>query len=131
MGLRLESDENDPHSRRVSHCTRETALLVCVEQWYQSIRPTSLSPSGGSPEAIFMLAPLLLLLSQDPLMLSELEEQQRYFPPTLAVTTYLSAAAVLQVHETFCLPTTHANYDVTPFIMVYTTLWIVVHHCHS
>lgn len=44
-----------------------------------------------------MLAPLLLLLSQDPLMLPNLEEHQRYFPPTLAVTAYLSAAAILQV----------------------------------
>ena len=66
----------------------------------------SLLPPGGSPEAIFMLAPLLLLLSQDPLLLPDLEDRQRYFPPALAVTGYLVTAAVVQV----CLPTHTQSY---------------------
>ncbi len=41
-----------------------------------------------------MLAPLLLLLSQDPLLLRHLGERQRYFPPVLAGTAYLTASAL-------------------------------------
>jgi hypothetical protein len=50
--------------------------------------------SGGAPEAIFMLTPLLLLLSQDTLLLTGLQDKQRYFPPLLATTTYLALAAL-------------------------------------
>jgi hypothetical protein len=51
--------------------------------------------AAGAPEAIFMVAPLLLLLSQDPLLLPGLAERQRYFPPQAAVTCYLAAAGAL------------------------------------
>lgn len=43
-----------------------------------------------------MLAPLLLLLSQDPLILPMLGEQQRYFPSGLALVTYLTLTAIMQ-----------------------------------
>eukprot|EP00955_Chlamydomonas_euryale_P042762 352421-Chlamydomonas_euryale.AAC.43 len=50
--------------------------------------------AGGSAEAIFMLAPMLLLLGQDPLMLPGLEDQQRYFPPVFATSVYLALAGI-------------------------------------
>ncbi|MEW5314894.1 MAG: hypothetical protein WDW38_006356 [Sanguina aurantia] len=53
--------------------------------------------TGATPEAIFMLAPLLLLLSQDPLILPMLGEQQRYFPSGLALVVYLTLTAIMQV----------------------------------
>ncbi|GFR52564.1 hypothetical protein Agub_g15154, partial [Astrephomene gubernaculifera] len=58
---------------------------------------SSASAGGGvgAPEAIFMLAPLLLLLSQDPLVLPGLSERQRYAPPQLAISGYLLAAGVV------------------------------------
>lgn len=59
--------------------------------------PPTLPTPGGSPEAIFMLAPLLLLLSQDPLLLTGLEDRMRYFPPVLAVTAFLTTTAVVEV----------------------------------
>lgn len=43
-----------------------------------------------------MLAPLLLLLSQDPLILPMLGEQQRYFPSGLALVVYLTLTAIMQ-----------------------------------
>ncbi|MEW5297524.1 MAG: hypothetical protein WDW36_000729 [Sanguina aurantia] len=52
--------------------------------------------TGATPEAIFMLAPLLLLLSQDPVILPMLGEQQRYFPSGLALVAYLTLTAVMQ-----------------------------------
>ncbi|KAF8058100.1 hypothetical protein HT031_005760 [Scenedesmus sp. PABB004] len=53
--------------------------------------------TGGAPEALLMLAPLLLLLSQDPLLLRGLGERQRYLPPVAAFSGYLTVAAALQV----------------------------------
>ncbi|KAG2447194.1 hypothetical protein HYH02_007936 [Chlamydomonas schloesseri] len=49
----------------------------------------------GAPEGIFMLAPILLLLSQDPLILPGLTERQRYCPPFMAVSAYLLGSGVL------------------------------------
>jgi hypothetical protein len=50
--------------------------------------------TGGEPEGALLLAPLLLLLSRDGLLLRGLGEQQRYFPPVAAVSAYLAAAAL-------------------------------------
>lgn len=44
-----------------------------------------------------MLAPLLLMLSQDPLLLRQLGERQRYLPPVLAFICYLAITAAAQV----------------------------------
>lgn len=44
-----------------------------------------------------MLAPLLLMLSQDPLLLRRLGERQRYLPPVLAFTCYLAITGSVQV----------------------------------
>lgn len=48
----------------------------------------------GADEAIFVLAPILLLLSQDPLLFRGLTERRRYFPPELCASAYLTVAAV-------------------------------------
>ncbi|KAI8462462.1 MAG: hypothetical protein J3K34DRAFT_462917 [Monoraphidium minutum] len=48
----------------------------------------------GEPEPVLLLAPLLLLLGRDALLLRGLGEQQRYFPPVLAVSLYLTALSV-------------------------------------
>eukprot|EP00798_Chlamydomonas_sp_ICE-L_P021509 gene21509-28492_t len=52
--------------------------------------------TGGSCEAILMLAPLLLLLSQDPIFFSELNDHQRYFPSVIMSTAFLSITALSQ-----------------------------------
>lgn len=47
----------------------------------------------GKDEAILMLAPLLLLLNQDPYLLPMLDDRRRYFPPYIALVLYLAASA--------------------------------------
>lgn len=42
---------------------------------------------------MFLLAPLLLLLSPDPLLLPRMGDAQRYFPPLLAASGYLLATS--------------------------------------
>jgi hypothetical protein len=44
-----------------------------------------------------VLAPILLLLNQDPLLFRGLSERRRYFPPVLCTGAYLSVATVSQV----------------------------------
>lgn len=44
-----------------------------------------------------MVSPLLLMLSQDPLLLRHLGERQRYVPPVLAFSGYLAIATAVQV----------------------------------
>jgi hypothetical protein len=53
--------------------------------------------TDGAPAAILLLAPVLLLLAQDPLLLPWLEDRRRYAPPCAAVTAYLAAAAAWQL----------------------------------
>lgn len=45
-----------------------------------------------------MLAPLLLLLNQDPVLLRGLGDRQRYAPPVGAVVAYLTAASALELY---------------------------------
>ncbi|KAI3433444.1 hypothetical protein D9Q98_003258 [Chlorella vulgaris] len=53
--------------------------------------------TGGEAVAILLLAPVLLLLAQDPLLLRWLEDRRRYVPPCAAITAYLLVAAVWQI----------------------------------
>lgn len=53
--------------------------------------------TGGAPEAIFMMAPLLLLLNQDTMFFSWLNERHRYFPPVLAVSVYLVSTSAIEL----------------------------------
>ena len=58
----------------------------------------------GADEAIFVLAPILLLLNQDPLLFRGLTNRRRYFPPVFCASAYLSVAAVttaLAQHSAF------------------------------
>ncbi|KAG2274033.1 hypothetical protein Bca52824_056588 [Brassica carinata] len=55
--------------------------------------------SGGSSQAIFFLAPILLLLNQDSDLLSGFGDKQRYFPVTLAISTYLALSSLYVVWE--------------------------------
>ena len=48
----------------------------------------------GADEAVFVLAPILLLLNQDPLLCRGLTPERRYFPPVCAATLFLAANAV-------------------------------------
>ncbi|KAJ4882902.1 no exine formation 1 [Raphanus sativus] len=55
--------------------------------------------TGSSSEAIFFLAPILLLLNQDSHLLSGFGDKQRYFPVTLAISTYLALSSLYVVWE--------------------------------
>jgi hypothetical protein len=48
----------------------------------------------GSEEAILALAPLLLLLNQDPILFPQLTDRRRYVPPFVATVLYLFATAL-------------------------------------
>ena len=49
--------------------------------------------TGGADAGALLLAPLLLLLSQDPLLARGLEQRRRYFPPALALAAQLGGGA--------------------------------------
>lgn len=51
--------------------------------------------TGGADVAIFLLAPVLLLLCQDGVLLPSLSHMRRYFPPALAIVGYLVASTGL------------------------------------
>ena len=53
--------------------------------------------AGGAPEPLLLLTPLLLMLSQDPLLMRHLGERQRYLPPVLAFSGYLAIGSAVQV----------------------------------
>ncbi|KAG2239568.1 hypothetical protein Bca52824_091628 [Brassica carinata] len=55
--------------------------------------------SGGSSQAIFFLAPILLLLNQDSDLLSGFGDKQRYFPVILAISTYLALSTLYTIWE--------------------------------
>lgn len=52
--------------------------------------------TGGAPEGALLLAPLLLLLGPDGLLLRALSERRRYAPPVAAATLYLAAAGAAE-----------------------------------
>lgn len=54
----------------------------------------------GRDEAILALAPLLLLLTQDPMLCPYLTTRRRYFPPLVATLLYLSASSVSAIAAT-------------------------------
>jgi len=73
-----------------------TAGNLCTLLAFAGCLVVNQTVTGGEPEAVLLLTPLLLLLSQDPVLLRGLTEQQRYFPPVLAATLYLAASAVAE-----------------------------------
>lgn len=48
---------------------------------------------------ILVIAPLLLLLSQDPVLMRGLTEARRYFPPVALASVYLAASVVYQLAD--------------------------------
>lgn len=55
--------------------------------------------TGGSNRAIFFLAPVLLLLNQDSDFFAGFGDKQRYFPVTVAISTYLVSTSVYSIWE--------------------------------
>jgi hypothetical protein len=67
------------------------AVVLAVFVLGLAINPT------GAPEAVFMLSPVLLMLSQDPLLCWGVASRQRYAPPVLAAAGYLALRASLGI----------------------------------
>ncbi|KAJ3671798.1 hypothetical protein LUZ60_007877 [Juncus effusus] len=59
----------------------------------------NISLTGGSNRAIFLLAPILLLLNQDSDIISSFGDRQRYFPVIFAISTYLVLLALYRIFE--------------------------------
>jgi hypothetical protein len=55
--------------------------------------------TGGSNQAIFFLAPILLLLNQDSDFVAGFGDKQRYFPVTVAISAYLVLTSLYSIWE--------------------------------
>ncbi|CAL1407826.1 unnamed protein product [Linum trigynum] len=55
--------------------------------------------TGGSNQAIFFLAPILLLLNQDSDFVAGFGDKQRYFPVTVAISGYLVLTTLFSIWE--------------------------------
>ncbi|CAN0929158.1 hypothetical protein LINGRAHAP2_LOCUS36903 [Linum grandiflorum] len=55
--------------------------------------------TGGSNQAIFFLAPILLLLNQDSDFVAGFGDKQRYFPVTVAISGYLVLTTLYSIWE--------------------------------
>nr|ASU91613.1 no exine formation 1 [Tapiscia sinensis] len=55
--------------------------------------------TGGSNQAIFFLAPILLLLNQDSDFVAGFGDKQRYFPVSVAISAYLVLTAIYSIWE--------------------------------
>lgn len=55
--------------------------------------------TGGSNRAIFLLAPILLLLNQDSDFVAGFGDKQRYFPVTVVISSYLVLTALYSIWE--------------------------------
>ncbi|KAJ0915071.1 hypothetical protein HanPSC8_Chr06g0245771 [Helianthus annuus] len=55
--------------------------------------------TGGSNRAIFLLAPILLLLNQDSDFVAGFGDKQRYFPVTIVISGYLILTSVYSIWE--------------------------------
>ena len=77
-------------------CLTSPHFYLCLPRLHVAVcSPPQVT--DGVPVAILLLAPILLLLAQDPLLLRWLEDRRRYVPPCAAVTAYLAAAAAWQL----------------------------------
>ncbi|KAM7269248.1 hypothetical protein ACFE04_024745 [Oxalis oulophora] len=59
----------------------------------------NLNITGGSNQAIFFLAPILLLLNQDTDFIAGFGDKQRYFPVTVAISGYLITTTLYVIWE--------------------------------
>lgn len=62
----------------------------------QPVHPSQ-PPPCCPPAGVLAVAPLLLLLSQDPILLRGLSQQRRYFPPVAGVSVYLVLSVLRQL----------------------------------
>ena len=92
-------DQCERHSE--GHAAQTMYNAECYEDVYLTPALNVWHPQNAAA-AILMLAPILLLLSQDPLLLPGLGDRQRYLPPMLAISVYLPATAVLEVRVESC-----------------------------
>ncbi|KAG9447285.1 hypothetical protein H6P81_013413 [Aristolochia fimbriata] len=59
----------------------------------------SINLTGGSNRAIFLLAPILLLLNQDTDFVAGFGDRQRYFPVSVVISGYLILTALYRIWE--------------------------------
>ena len=96
-----------------------TGNLACLS-WLCISLYLNWQAKGAPDEAIFLLAPSLLLLNRDPLLLPGLKSSQRYAPCSLAVSLYLLLSGVASVIEaTYLQPHALATaHQQTPFYLL-------------
>ena len=98
-GPRLGFSSNDP----TLHWASLTGNVLTALAFALAL-VLSLGMAGPQDASIFVIAPLLLLLNQDDLLLSGLVSARRYFAPAAAVVVYLGANAANQVMDVVLLP---------------------------
>ena len=81
--------------------------------------------TGGADAVILMLAPVLLLLTQDAFFIPRMNEQKRYFPPALAITCYLTGSALMRMAALTMLEGDDA-WDVNTWFMVKNGLLLLI-----
>lgn len=96
-----------------------TGNLACLS-WLFIALYLNWQAKGAPDEAIFLLAPSLLLLSRDPLLLPGLTASRRYAPCSLAVSLYLLTSGLASVlHATYVQPHALATaHKQTPFYLL-------------
>ena len=87
--------------------------LACLA-WLSLALFVSWSAKGAPDEAVFLLAPSLLLMNRDPLLFPGLTPPRRYAPCSVAVSVYLAISATGSVVHSFwlqpvALVTTHTQ----------------------
>ncbi len=81
-----------------------TGNLACFS-WLCIALYLNWQAQGAPDEAIFLLAPSLLLLNRDPLLMPGLKPSRRYAPCSLTVTLYLVVSSLVSVvHATWLQP---------------------------
>ncbi|KAA6419880.1 MAG: hypothetical protein FRX49_10243, partial [Trebouxia sp. A1-2] len=93
-----------PASQKGSVGCPQTGNLACLS-WLCIALYLNWQAQGAPDEAIFLLAPSLLLLNQDPLLMRGLKPLRRYAPCSLTVTLYLVVSSLVSVvHATWLQP---------------------------
>lgn len=86
------ASDSQPGQLRLAVCS----VFACV-----CLLLATVTAAEGAPEPLLLLCPLLLLLSQDPILLRHLGERQRYLPPVLAFSGYLAITSAIQVSHMY------------------------------
>jgi hypothetical protein len=86
---RNNNNNNNNMSWAPTWCNIMTLICFSLGLWLNRL------VTGGADVAIFLLAPVLLLLCQDGVLLPSLNHMRRYFPPALAIVGYLVASTGL------------------------------------